>query len=363
MATPDDRVRSLVELGVRANQKRANSRRFDSGPTPWQEGCADGMPTLTEAPAGPNALTRANQFTFFKQALATLLATLFVVLFGAVVRITGSGAGCGQHWPSCQGEIAHLPRSIETLIELSHRVTSGVAALLVFWLTWTARQRFPAGSGVRRATVAASVLMLVEALIGAALVKLALVGMNASTARAVVMPLHLVTTSALLAALALCTWWARPQMRTSALHQGPRALAWGALSAIVLTSGTGAITALGDTVYPVPESASALAALEGAGHFLERLRVVHPVVAILSSVVLFWLASRALDTKLSLGAQRCARAVLWLACLQVAVGSVNVWLSAPGWLQVVHLAMASTLWIAVVLLTSELYLPSQHAAP
>src|SRR5437868_15052119 len=74
-------------------------------------------------------------------ARAVTVATVLVVLMGAVVRITGSGAGCGQHWPTCNGEVAHLPKHLKTWIELTHRLTSGldfigvlVLTVLAFWL-------------------------------------------------------------------------------------------------------------------------------------------------------------------------------------------------------------------------------------
>ena len=66
---------------------------------------------------GSVSSTRGNAFQRF--AWGSLCYTVFVILFGAVVRISGSGAGCGQHWPTCHGEVAHLPRSIETAVELT----------------------------------------------------------------------------------------------------------------------------------------------------------------------------------------------------------------------------------------------------
>ncbi len=295
---------------------------------------------------------------FTRQALLTLLLTLGVVLFGAVVRITGSGAGCGQHWPSCQGEIVHLPRSVETVIELSHRVTSGASALAVFWLALRAHRIFGRSRGIRSAALAASAMMVVEALLGAALVKLDLVGMNASVGRAVVMPLHLVSTSVLLAALAFCVWWVRPS--APLVVPGPRRFAQISLFSVLLTSGSGALTALGDTVYPVQASALTQRLLQEpaeAAHFLERLRVLHPAIAVVTAVLLFSLGRRVLEARLSAGAQRFARAMLALTGLQLALGTLNVLLSAPGWMQVIHLGVGSLVWVLLALLTSELYAP------
>ena len=217
-------------------------------------------------------------------ALGVLCATLAVVLFGAVVRITGSGAGCGQHWPTCHGEIVHLPRSVDTAIELTHRTTSGLSLLAVFALSVAAFRCFEPGHRVRRAAFWASGMMIVEALLGAGLVLFELVGADRSAARAVMMPLHLISTSVLTGALALVAWWSHP--RDPRAPAGDRAiwkLSGVGLGLVLLVSATGALTALGDTVYPVQPAAlgERWASDQAAGaHFLERLRVLHPIVAV-----------------------------------------------------------------------------------
>jgi heme A synthase len=285
--------------------------------------------------------------------------TLFVILFGAVVRITGSGAGCGQHWPSCHGEIAHLPRSVETLIELTHRVTSGGALLAVLWLLVLAVRRLPRGHRGRWAAYWAVAFMIVEALIGAALVLFELVGGNTSVGRAVVMPLHLVSTYALTAALTLCALFSAREREPRAeggwaSAPGRHAFLLGAL-ALVLVSGTGALTALGDTVVPPAAGSLSERLLEdhGAGAtFLQRLRILHPVLAVL---VALGLARHALAFAAA-GEPRevrgPARAVLAFLAVQLVVGVANVLLSAPGWLQVVHLGLAVGLWISFVALAA-----------
>jgi heme A synthase len=303
----------------------------------------------------------SSRASFAKQALSVLGFTLAVILFGAVVRITGSGAGCGQHWPTCQGEIVHLPRKLATAIELTHRITSGASAILVFWLTVRAFRAFDSGSAVRKATATASALMVVEALIGAVLVRLALVADNASVARAVVMSLHLVSTSALTASLALAAWWSLPA--TKPLGEGTLGLlrlTLGSAFLVVLVSASGAVTALGDTVYPVrvSELGARIAEVESpSAHFLERLRVVHPILALGAAIALIALAARTSDRGLSRATRGFGKAVLVLSLAQVALGTLNVWLSAPGYLQVVHLLVASLLWLSLVLLAAELAAP------
>ncbi|HET9953157.1 MAG TPA: COX15/CtaA family protein [Polyangiaceae bacterium] len=327
------------------------------------------LPHLASASVSPGA-ARAG---FSRAAGWVLVYTVFVILFGAVVRITGSGAGCGQHWPTCQGEIVHLPTRLATWIELSHRVTSGLSALVVFALTGFAFRRFPSAHAVRRAAVIATAMMIVEALIGAVLVRLALVAGNTSAARAIVMPLHLISTSILTAALALCWWWSRaavplpssPITGASAVSAkaSPRAARWVALAAlgVLVVSAAGAVTALGDTVYPVraaPLAERLSHDQHASAHFLERLRVLHPLLAVLLAAALFVGVGKLLEAPVTEATRRLTRAVAWLTGLQVAAGGLNVMLSAPGWLQVLHLLIGTGLWLGLILLVSELYAPS-----
>jgi heme A synthase len=307
-------------------------------------------PSFSAADA-PDLGTR--QAAFAKYAWGILAYTMCVILFGAVVRITGSGAGCGQHWPTCQGEVVHLPKTVATAIELSHRLTSGLSLLLVVGMAIAAFRRFPRGHATRRVAVASVVLMLTESLVGAALVLLRLVGENTSGWRAVVMAVHLVNTSFLAGAIALSAW--------TATHAAPRTwrpkrpLEWtllGTLGAALLVSITGAVTALGDTLYPVAATTD-LAARLAADHsatasFLERGRAIHPLVAFTAAA--FILATAFKTTELRPSIDGAAHRVIVLVFAQVLAGALNVTLSAPGWMQVVHLALATSVWLSLVIL-------------
>jgi heme A synthase len=291
---------------------------------------------------------------FRAAALMLFLLTIFVILFGAVVRITGSGAGCGQHWPSCNGEVAHLPRSLETGIELTHRVTSGLALVGVILVVVLSFRAYPKGHLVRRASGWALVFMLVEALIGAVLVLFALVANNASLGRAVVMPAHLVSTYALTAALYLTL--ARRPSPPPARMSGAWRLFWLGTAVLVVISGTGALTALGDTLYPpiATDAAARMAEDHGEGStFLQKLRVLHPVVAVLGGALLATLSARLARRAGSAAAARASRVVTLAVSVQLVAGVVNVLLSAPGWMQVLHLALALWVWLAFVRLGVE----------
>lgn len=294
------------------------------------------------------------------------VATVLVVLFGAVVRITGSGAGCGQHWPTCHGEVAHLPQSVETWIELGHRTTSGLdflGVLMLAALAFGLAPRHPA----RIAAFAALALIIVEVLIGARLVLLNLVGSNMSFDRVVVMPAHLVTTSLLIGALAAASYFggaSRLRRDASLTPSSARplktALLWSAAAGVflLLVSMTGAITALGDTVYPV-QGQGALEHLQNdqaaSSHLLGKLRVLHPLLAVLGVAGLWIAASRARDATEAAAVQKLGAGLYVGGGLALVVGVSNIWLGAPGYIQVTHLFVACLLWLGIVILTAMLW--------
>ena len=300
--------------------------------------------------------------------LFAVFYTLFVILFGAVVRITGSGAGCGQHWPTCHGEVAHLPQSTETFIELCHRLTSGLSMVLVFGLTYFTLRSLPARHGARSSALWASAFMITEALLGAGLVLLELVGKNDSVSRALVMALHLLNTAALLLTMVGAAFLTRfPERlrlglfltegsarRATEGHHESRFwqlhVYWVGALLMLLVAAAGAVTALGDTVYPVGQRSSLEVAeqlTKPGAHFLEHLRGVHPIVASLAAG--FWVMAGARLVR------PWGQTVVILTLLQVAVGVLNIYLSAPGWMQVIHLALFNLLWLAWALAWLERY--------
>lgn len=288
-------------------------------------------------------------------SLGLLAVTVGAVLFGAVVRITGSGAGCGQHWPTCQGEVAHLPQTVEAAIELTHRVTSAGAGLLAFAVAWPAFRLYPKAHPVRWALGVACAFMVVEGLIGMLIVRGGLVGENASVGRALFVPLHLVSTSVLTGAVALAARWSARGLPSTPMDDvvSRRLVALG-LGGILLVSAFGAVTALGDTLYPAAAPFSGALGSDTATHFLERLRVVHPLVAVVVAAFLFTALPRVRDRNRSQEISRWVTLSLTATAVQMLLGLVNVLLGAPGWMQVLHLLVACLLWISLVILASEL---------
>ena len=272
---------------------------------------------------------------------------VIVVLWGAYVRASGSGAGCGSNWPTCNGVVIPRAPQTATLIEFTHRMTSTVALLAVGVLCSWAFRSFQKGHPVRRTAVLSVLFLLMEALLGAGLVLFEYVGKNASVGRAIYLSAHLVNTQVLLAALTLTAWFAGREMNQR--RSGPIVAA---LPLALLVSVTGAIAALGDTLFPAASLTAGLQQeLSTTAHFLLRLRIFHPVLAVCAAIFFGLIAISVIRKSTSAEDQRAAWAVTLLVVVQLYAGAMNVLLLAPVWLQIIHLLLANCLWIALVILS------------
>ena len=291
---------------------------------------------------------------FAKFAWVTLAWTILFILWGAVVRATGSGAGCGSHWPTCNGEIIHRPEAIETFIELSHRATSGIALILVFILLIWAYRAYPKGSLVRKGATVTAFFILLEALLGAGLVLLELVGDNDSVHRAIAVAVHLLNTFILLGVMTITAWWASggKALTFKNKHFWPILFGIG-LAGVGVIGMTGAVTALGDTLFPAESLAKGLQDSDPNAHFLVRLRIVHPIVAVLVGVFSLGLVRKLLAEFQSQQVRRFALALGAFILIQWTAGLINVILLAPIWMQILHLFLADLLWITYVLLAAN----------
>jgi cytochrome c oxidase assembly protein subunit 15 len=293
--------------------------------------------------------------SFPAYARSVLGFNLLVILWGAFVRASGSGAGCGQHWPLCNGTVIPQSRATTTLIEYGHRTSSGLALVLVVVLWWWSRREFAPGHRARRAAAVSLAFILTEAMIGAGLVLLGLVGKDDSPARAPYLAIHLLNTFLLLAALALTVLWSRNQAPLQ--HPGRGAAPWLlgiGLLAVLVVGISGAIAALGDTLFPSASLAEGLRAdADPAAHFLIRLRVLHPVLALVTGVYLSslaWLLTRVRGA--SPEGHYWGRILGALVLTQLALGLTNLLLLAPTLLQIAHLLVADLLWITLVLFSA-----------
>jgi len=303
-----------------------------------------------QSPASLPSGARTANFTRF--AWGVLAWNVLVVLWGAYVRASGSGAGCGSHWPLCNGDVVPVAPRIETIIEFTHRVMSGVALVGVIALWSWSCVTFARGSRVRTMASASFAFLIVEALLGAGLVLFNYVDKDASVGRALYLSLHLVNTLLLLGALVLTAWFSRAAARAGA--RGP-SFVIAALPIAALVCVTGAIAALGDTLYPATSLAQGFHQdFSTTANFLLRLRVFHPTFAILAASYFVALSTVILRSKQRPTlAKKLAACVLILSLAQLSAGAINLILLAPVWMQITHLLLADLVWLALVLLAVE----------
>lgn len=286
-------------------------------------------------------------------AWAVLAFNIPVILWGAYVRISFSGDGCGARWPFCNGQVIPTHMATPMAIEFTHRAMTGVDAFAVLAMCIWAFLAFPRRHAARLYSALSVLFLFIEALLGAGLVLLRLVANNHSGWRALYLSAHLTNTMLLLAALTATAWAASTGIQRVAWRQAPRLLT-GALAVTVAVSITGAIAALGDTLFPAATLASGMAQdFSSTASVLLRLRMIHPVIAVLGAAYLMYVAGRILQRSDSGPLRTAATRVLFITLFQLVAGAVNITLLAPLWMQLFHLFVADVLWIAVVLLALD----------
>ncbi len=311
---------------------------------------------LSASPAAPKSPCVA------RFAWATLGCNVAVVLWGAYVRATGSGAGCGDKWPACNGDVLGPRASGQTIVEFTHRMTSAIVLLMVTCLViwcWRATKK---GDWARCVALVAGGFLAIEALLGAALVLLNHVAHDQSAGRILFLCLHLGNTLLLLASLSLTAAWLSNGSGNFTFIRN-----WRQVSAIVLgllatmaTGIAGGVAALADTLFPATSLRLSLAQDFGLGASpILRSRLLHPALAALAACYVVWVIVRS-STGHNRFSQRAA-ALIVLFFVQIGVGALNVLLLTPVWLQITHLLVADVLWIFLVLASADLVLVPGNA--
>ena len=290
-------------------------------------------------------------------AWTALYWNVAVFLWGAYVRATGSGAGCGDRWPLCDGDVVGASANGQTVVEFTHRITSVISLLMVAGLVVWCWRVTKKGDWARYSAVLAAALLANEALLGAALVLLKHVGNDQSAGRILFLCLHFGNTLLLLATLSLTANW---------LSNGSRGFTligkWRQVSSISLgllatmaTGIIGAVAALADTLFPATSLASSLAQDFSSGTpALLRVRLLHPALATVAAGYVLWVIWRSSTGRNRLS--RSASALIILLFVQVGIGMTNVLLLAPFWVQIAHLFVADALWILLALASADLVL-------
>ena len=291
---------------------------------------------------------------FARFAWVVLAYNLTVILWGAYVRASFSGDGCGAHWPTCAGQFLPTQMGTPRLIEFTHRMMTSLDSLFTIALVVWAFLAFPKKNAVRRYSVLAMVFLLIEALLGAGLVLFRYVAHDLSAGRAWYLSLHLTNTMLMMGAYTITAWLASHEQNAINLWNISVKLRIAVLTTFAVSI-TGAIAALGDTLFPATSLANGVSQDFASGSsILLRLRLLHPAVAILSAVYLLWAAVAAMQRRPENNPLRKAGArVASMVMVQVLAGFANIYLLAPIWMQLLHLLLGDVVWITVVLLVGE----------
>ena len=286
---------------------------------------------------------------------------LVVILWGVFLRASKSGDGCGQHWLTCQGEVIPSAPELKTVIEYSHRITTSLAGLLiVILLGWAIRRWYiqKDESSFRTMVMAIVSLFFVisEGLIGAGLVLTGNTAETLTAARPFWMAGHLLNTFVLLAFLTLtarCASGGRPP-RFDIERKYLAGIAVG-VTVLFIVGITGSLAALASMIFPSGTLAQGLTQdFSSTSNVLLRLRLLHPITAILTSVFLVflagWLAKESGD---DVGAKRWSNVLSLLVLAQIAFGSATLLMRVPIVMQLGHLFLADAIWISYVLLAAN----------
>jgi cytochrome c oxidase assembly protein subunit 15 len=297
------------------------------------------------------SISKIGRVSLARFAWLVVAYNVAVIVWGACVRATGSGAGCGSHWPLCNGEFLPTTPQTQTVIEFTHRVTSGLSLVLVAILLIWCWRRTAKGDWPRYSAVAAAVLLFHEAFLGALLVLLDHVGgLDRSATHALFLCLHFANTLLLLAALALTAkWLSNRDGRLAVVARPYQTIAMGlGLVSVMVIGMTGSLASLGDTLFPADSLRHAVVQdFSSSSHILLRLRVLHPIAAVIGCLYVLWL----LQTF-----WRKQERPPWMPVTltaQIALGVMNVILLAPVWLQMTHLLVAEMFWILLVLASAD----------
>lgn len=278
---------------------------------------------------------------------------LVAVVLGGTVRATGSGAGCGNDWPLCQGQLLPLHGETATIIEFSHRTISALSLLLVITLYIAARRVFARESLARKSAFFALAFMIVESLLGASLVLFDLVGRNTSVTRALVGGVHVANSMFLMSCIALAAWYGAPETAQDQAKNRLRPSLLAGLFLLLSVAVTGAFAALGNTLFPSTSLKTGLAAdFLQTSPLLIRLRFSHPSLAFVIGGYLFALVTFVFLKDSRRTVRRTASALLILVFVQLVTGLLNLFFLTPLHLQLLHLALAVLVWTSLVILVA-----------
>jgi cytochrome c oxidase assembly protein subunit 15 len=272
------------------------------------------------------------------------------VVFGAIVRITGSGLGCGDHWPDCFGSFTPAHSGSTLLVEISHRygaaaLSLAIAALVVVALLKRNEPGVSGRGGVLRPSLLAILLVVVAALFGAVTVKLAL--------NPIVVVTHLAIAMALLAVLVVVVVRAGgfgagtvPVRYDRTLRSGRAAVGLTFLALVF-----GALTANTQGAAVACQGFPWCRAITESGPPL-YIQVTHRIIAFLLLGHLIGITIGVRKRRESPAIAHVAWTALGIVITQVLVAAAMVEMALPPVLRSLHQAVGTALWICVVTLAA-----------
>lgn len=296
---------------------------------------------------------------FAKYAWFVLAYNIVVILWGVFLRASKSGDGCGQHWLTCHGEVVPSAPELKTVIEFSHRIMSALDGLIVLiLLIWAIRiwRNDKTKSAIMKMAVGSFVFVLVEGLIGAGLVLTGNTAGSYTESRSFWAMGHLISTFILLVFMTLTAWFAGGGKVFSFKASRKILLLLGlAVLGILLVGMSGSLAALSNMLFPSQSLSEGIAKdFSDTSHFLLRLRISHPILSILTSVYLIflagWLRKKSENNPLVV---RWSNVLSLLILLQIGFGALTLLTLAPILMQLGHLLLADMVWISFVLLTAS----------
>ena len=276
-----------------------------------------------------------------------LFLSIVSILAGAFVRATGSGDGCGATWPTCKGRIIPALTDTSELIEFSHRSVSGFL-LIVTLIIFSKTRKLHKASLVKSVTNYLTFFVIFEAIIGAVIVLFEWVGLNSSLPRIIAVPIHLVNTFGLLGSYAILYKILEDDIQEIKSIFNKNFIL---ISFLFLLSGaTGSITALADVLFPSASFIEGfLADFDKTSEVLTRLRILHPIISTILSIVLYLYSTR-INKKYGVNVKLLKTFII----VAVSLGVLNVLSNIVLPLSILHLAIADFLWISYIYVSIDL---------
>lgn len=290
---------------------------------------------------------------FAKYAWLTLAFNILVIIWGVFLRASKSGDGCGKHWLTCHGEVIPSAPELKTVIEFSHRIMSGIDFFVILALVIWAFIEFERHHQVRRFAIISFIFIITEALIGAGLVLTGNTAENLTVARPFWAIGHLLNTFTLLGSLSLTAWLASTGNELTLRNK--REIQWGLIVAtlgMILVGSSGSLAALSSMLFPIGSLYEGLQQdFSNESHSILRLRLSHPILSVLVSFHLLFLASR-LRKKASsnLWVKHLTKSLSLLVSTQLVLGTATLLMLGPIVMKLVHLLLADVIWVIFVLM-------------